>query len=163
MAGGPIFPFSAIPVTADDVFAYIIDTANIIGWEGLGVGDDTEVAGDAIWRLRFLVPPSLPTGTPKLHCIAVANATSGVSRTLVKWTSGAAETALAAVTAEDASDELTWAAGDDDQFKEFKRTLDATTVPAAGDVVHVDLTFEGGHANWTLAQISVWLATLIWE
>lgn len=161
--GGPIFPFSAIPVTAGDVFPYVLDTANFAHIEGPGLGADADVAGDAIWRLRFAMPLLLPSsGTLKLRLHAYADATSGVARFNPKWGATAAEEDQAALTAEGATD-VTWALGDDKQHKENKIVLDASAAPVAGDVVQVDLTFEGGHANFTLATKSLWIPSLIWE
>jgi hypothetical protein len=54
---------------------------------------------------------------------------------------------------------LTWAGGDNDKYKEAKITLTAT--PAGNDMLVVALTFNT--TNWTLAQVSTWLASIIWE
>jgi hypothetical protein len=55
---------------------------------------------------------------------------------------------------------LTWAAGDNDQYRELKITLDADT-PVAAEVIVMDLVFET--TSWTLAQVSTWPASLIGE
>ena len=162
MAGGPIYPVSAVPVTSGKVFPYIANVASEVDHlEGLGVM--ASVDGDAIWRLRFLMPPSIPSGTCKLWLLANADATSGDAKVNPKWDSVDAEadmTLAASLNAEGTST-ITWASGDDKQLKEATITLDATTAPAASEIVLLDLTFET--SSWTLAAISTWLAAIIWE
>ena len=46
------------------------------------------------------------------------------------------------------------------EYKELKITLDADT-PVAGEVIVLDLVFET--ASWTLAQVSTWQPTVIFE
>lgn len=161
MAGGPVFPHSAIPVTGGRVFpdVYVGAGANSRHDEGLGV--EASLGGDAIWRLRFQMPPSLPTGTGKLRLLALANATSGDARANPKWASVAAgEDPSSAVLNAEGTATVTWGAGDNDVYKETKIILDADTLVASEEVV-MDLTFET--ASWTLAQKSLWIASIIWE
>ncbi len=161
MAGGPIFPHSAFPATAAKVFPnfHVGAGANSKHDEGLGVM--ASVDADATWRLRFQMPPTLPTGTGKLRLLALANATSGVAKVNAKWASVAVEEdpSSATLNAETTST-VTWSAGDDDQYKELKVTLDADTL-VAGEEVVMDLVFET--TSWTLAQVSTWIASIIWE
>jgi len=162
MAGGPIYPYSAFPVTSDRVFAnvHIGAGANSKHEEGLGV--QASLGADAIWRLRFAMPPSsLPSGTCKLVIMALANATSGAAKINPKWASIAAEEApdTASLNAETVQT-ITWAAGDNDQYKQLKVALDADT-PVAGEHIAMDLTFET--SGWTLAQILTCNAYIIWE
>ena len=161
MAGGPIFPHSAFPVTADRVFPsfHVGAGANSKHDEGLGV--EASVGADSSWRLRFQMPPSLPTGTGKLRLLALANATAGNAKVNAKWASVAVEEdpSSATLNAEGTST-LTWGAGDADQYKELKVTLDADTI-VAGEEVVMDLVFET--ASWTLAAVSTWIASIIWE
>lgn len=159
MAGGPIFPHSAIPITSNRVFPNI-HAATAAHREGLGAM--ASVGADSIWRLWFQMPPSsLPSGTCKLLLRAVANATSGDAKVNAKWKSFAAEETFSSpsLNAEGTST-LTWGAGDNDQIKELKITLDADT-PVAGEEIIMDLTFET--TSWTLAQVSTWTASIIWE
>lgn len=161
MAGGPIFPHSAIPVTIDRVFPniHIGGGANSKHEEGLGV--QASVGADSIWRLRFQMPPSLPTGTGKLRLLALANATSGNAKVNPKWASVAPEESPSGATLNaEGTSTLTWGAGDNDQYKELKIILDADTLVASEEVV-MDLTFET--TSWTLAQVSTWIASIIWE
>jgi hypothetical protein len=55
---------------------------------------------------------------------------------------------------------VTWASGDEDVYKELKVTLDADTLVASEEVV-MDLVFET--TGWTLAVISCWIPSIIWE
>ncbi len=161
MAGGPIIPHSAFPVTAGRVFPnfHVGAGANSKHDEGLGV--EASVGADSTWRLRFQVPPSLPTGTGKLRLLALANATSGVAKVNPKWVSVAVEEDPSGATLNaEGTSTVTWGAGDNDQYKELKVTLDADTLVASEEVV-MDLVFET--TSWTLAQVSTWIASIIWE
>jgi hypothetical protein len=127
--------------------------------EGLGV--EASLGADSIWRLRFLMPPTLPSGTGKLRLLALANATSGAAKVNPKWASVAVEEDPSSATLQaETVQTLTWGAGDNDQYKELKVTLDADTL-VAGEVVVMDLTFET--SSWTLAQVSTWIASIWWE
>lgn len=162
MSGGPIFPNSAFPVTAGRVFpnVHVGAGANSKHDEGLGV--EASLGADAIWRLRFQMPPTtLPTGTGKLRLLALANATSGAAKVNPKWVSVAVEEDPSGATpVAETVQTVTWAAGDNDQYKELKVTLDADTL-VASEVVVMDLVFET--ASWTLAAVSTWQASVIWE
>ncbi len=161
MAGGPIFPHSAFPVTAGRVFPnfHVGAGANSKHDEGLGV--EASVGADSTWRLRFQMPPTLPTGTAKLRLLALANATSGVAKVNPKWASVAVEEDPSGATLNaEGTSTVTWSTGDNDQYKELKVTLDADTLVASEEVV-MDLVFET--TSWTLAQISTWVASIIWE
>lgn len=161
MAGGPIFPRSAYPVTAGRVFpnVHVGAGANSKHEEGLGV--EASVGADAIWRLRFQMPPTLPSGTCKLLLRALANATSNAAKVNPKWASVAAEEDPSGATLQaEGTGTVTWAAGDNDQYKELKITLDADT-PVGGEEIVMDLTFET--SSWTLAVVSTWIASVIWE
>lgn len=161
MAGGPIFPRSAVPITTDRVFAniHVGAGANSKHEEGLGV--QASVGADSTWRLRFQMPPSLPTGTGKLRLLALANATSGAAKVNPKWASVAVEEDPSGATLNaEGTGTVTWGAGDNDQYKELKVTLDADTLVASEEVV-MDLVFET--TSWTLAQISTWIPSIIWE
>jgi hypothetical protein len=155
--GGPIFPFSVKPDTAGKVFPNFGGSGS--DTEGLGVM--ASVDADATWKLRFQMPPVLPSATCKLRLWSIANATTGVAKVNPKWVSVAAEEDVdgAAVNAEGTST-VTWGAGDANVIKETKITLDADT-PVAAECIAMDLVFET--ASWTLAQVSTHLAAIIWE
>lgn len=162
MAGGPIFPHSAFPVTAGNVFPNFHTGAGANSKQDEGLGVAASIAADSAWRLRFLMPPTtLPTGTCKLRLLALANATSGDAKVNAKWVSVAPEESPSDATLiAEGTSTLTWGAGDNDQYKELKVTLDADT-PVASEVIVMDLTFET--ASWTLAQVSTWQACVVWE
>lgn len=161
MAGGPIFPHSAFPVTADRVFPnfHVGAGANSKHDEGLGV--EASVGADSTWRLRFQMPPSLPTGTGKLRLLALANSAVNVAKVNPKWASVAVEEDASSATLNaEGTSTLTWATDDEDVYKELKITLDADTLVASEEVV-MDLVFET--ASWTLAVVSTWIVSIIWE
>lgn len=161
MSGGPIFPNSVYPVTAGRVFPnfHVGAGANSKHDEGMGV--EASVGADSTWRLRFQMPPTLPTGTGKLRLLALANATSGNAMVNPKWASVAVEESPSGATpVAETVQTVTWGAGDNDQYKELKVTLDADTL-VAGEVVVMDLVFET--ASWTLAAVSTWIASIIFE
>lgn len=161
MAGGPIFPHSVFPVTADRVFPnfHVGAGANSKQDEGLGV--EASVGADSTWRLRFQMPPTLPTGTGKVLLRALANAVTGNAKVNPKWVSVAAgeDPSSAALNAEGVQT-ITWAAGDADDYKDTKVDLDADTLVASEEVI-MDLVFET--ASWTLAVVSTWIVSIIWE
>lgn len=162
MAGGPIFPHSAFPVDAGKVFERIHVGGGANSKHDVGMGVMASVDADATWRLRFAMPPtSLPSGTGKLRLLALAAATSGDAKINPKWASVAVEESPSGATLNaEGTTTLTWGAGDTDQYKETKITLDADTL-VAGEIVAMDLVFET--TSWTLAVFSNWIASIIWE
>ncbi len=162
MAGGPIFPCSVFPVTTDRVFPNIHVGAGSNSKHTQGLGVQASVGADSIWRLRFVMPPTaLPSGTCKLRLLALANATSNAAKVNPKWASVAAnEDPSAATLQAEGTTTVTWAAGGNDKFTETKITLDGDT-PVAGEIIAMDLVFET--SSWTLAVVSTWLASVIWE
>jgi len=163
MAGGPIFPHSVyLGGAAGRLFQNFHVGAGANSKQDEGIGVAASLAADSVAELRFQMPPtSLPTGTGKLRLLALANATSGSAKVNVKWVSVAVEEDPSAATpvAEGVAT-LTWGAGDNDQYKELKVTLDADTL-VAGEYVVMRLTFET--ASWDLAQVSTWQPSVIWE
>lgn len=161
MAGGPVFPVSAFPVTADRVFESVHVGGGANSKEDIGMGVEASVGADSIWRLRFKTPHVLPTGTAKLQLYALANATSGDAKVNAKWASVAPEESPSGATLNaEGTSTLTWASGDADVYKELEITLDADTI-VAQEMIVMDLTFET--TSWTLAQVSTWYAMIVWE
>ena len=163
MAGGPIFPNSAFPVTAGVLYPtfYVGDGANSKQDEGLGVADATTIVADSIWRLRFHMPPSLPTGTGKIRILAMADAVTGVLRLNPKWASVAVgEDPSSATLNAEGNNDITWSTNDDDEYQELKVDLDADTL-VASEVVVMDLTIVD--TGTTLAVASVLIPSIIWE
>ena len=158
MAGGPLFPISAVPLTSGKVFPVLYNGGSNDLEQMMGVMASLD--GDAVWRLAFKMPPSLPTGTPYMVLHARANATSGNAKPNVKWNNPAAEDDPGGSVNAEGVGTITWAGGDADVIKELKVQLDAITL-TAGRSVYVDLTFET--SAWTLAAQSGWQAFIIWE
>lgn len=162
MAGGPLFPFSAKP---DDTAGRLFPNWGGSGNDSEGMGVMASLSANAVWKLRFLMPTSLPTGTCKLCLDALANATSGSAKVNPKWASVAAadppteDPDAFTVTAEGTAT-YTWTTGYANEIYRQKIILDADTV-VAGEWLVMDLTFE--NTGWTLAAVSTWVASIIWE
>lgn len=138
-----------------------IGNTNSRPWPGLQV--DASIAADTIWYLKFELPEVLPGGQMKLRCRGLATAVAGVAKFNPKWAAidtEADENYDTATLNAEGTTTMTWAAGDSDTPKETKITLDAIA-PAAGDVIYVAMTFET--IGWTLAVVSTWDFSLIWE
>lgn len=134
----------------------LVGGANSKDEEGLGVA--ASIAADSTWRLRFHIPPTVPSGTAKLRLLALANATSGSAKVTVNDAVVAvgSSPSAASLTAESQAT-LTWTTVD--VYLESKVTLTPTMV--GNSVLVVDLVFNT--TGWTLAQVSTWIPTLIWE
>jgi hypothetical protein len=158
--GGPIFPHSAFPVTADVVYpnVHVGGGANSKHDEGMGVM--ASVDADGIWRLRFQMPATLPTGTLKLKLVGIANASTGNAKVNPKWNGvGEAEDPSAA-TLNTATGVQTIAFTAVDDYKTTYISLTGGTLAAKDELV-MDLTFET--SSWTLAAVSTWIASIVWE
>lgn len=156
MAGGPIFPRSAYPVTAGRVFPNFHAATNA---HCQGLGYEASVGADSTWRLWFQMPPTFPTGTMKLLLRCIANASSGAAKLNPKWKSfAAAETVSSPSLNAEGVATVTFTAID--QFVETKITLDADT-PVAGEEIILDLV--GETSGWNLAQVLTVVASIIWE
>lgn len=163
MAGGPIYPSSGpyITDTAGRAFPnwYTGAGGNAAATEE-GIGVKASLDADTTVQYRFPVPPALPTGTLKLRALFLANATSGTIKYTVKDGTCPAATSPSGVSlTSETQSSLTWAAGDNDKYKEVKTTLTAS--PAANDMLVVAVTFQT--TSWTLAQVLTGLFSIIWE
>lgn len=162
MAGGPILPNSLYPGdTTGRLFPSFYGGAGgnaAARDEGMGVM--ASLSANATWELRFLMPPTIPSGTLKLRLLALANAATGDAKVTVSDAAVAAgaSPSAATLTAETQAT-VTWGASDNDKYKEAKITLSAT--PAGNDILVVAVTFN--NTGWTLAQVSTWIASIIWE
>lgn len=162
MAGGPIAPHSIyLGGGSGDLFANVhAGAGGNASSHDEGIGVAASIAADRTAELRFMVPPSIPSGTMKLLLRALANATSGTANVTVKdaiVASGASPSAATLTSETQAS--ITWAAGDNDKYKDAKVTL--TPTPTANSELAVALAFNT--TGWTLAQVSTWQTFLIWE
>ena len=149
-------PFSMVPITAGKVFA-----SNLTTEYPLSLCYIASLDADAIWRLYYRMPPSLPTGTGKLLIHAQANATTGDAKINVKWKSYAATEvpAAASLNAETVST-ITFATTAY-RLTELKVTLDADTL-VGGELVMLDMT--GETSSWTLAAtLGILPPPIIWE
>lgn len=161
MAGGPIFPHSEFSNNTLRVYPNIHSGAGANSKYDEGWGVEASLSIDSPLRLRFAMPPVLPTGTCKLRLLALANATTGNAKVNPKWVSVAAEEDPSSATpVAEGTQTVSWGAGDNDQYKELKVTLDADTV-VASEVIVMDILFET--SSWTLAAISTWIPMIIWE
>ena len=156
MAGGPLLPCSAKPITAGRVFPNFL-TAEMP--ESLGF--EASLGADSIWRLFYRLPPTLPSGTGKLLLACQANATTGNAKLNAKWKSyGANEVPAAADLTAEGVATISFATTAY-RLTETKITLDADTL-VGGELVMLDLV--GETSSWTLAQIlGVLLPPILWE
>lgn len=168
MAGGPIYPSSAfINDTAGLVFPNFHSGAGGNASpvdEGYGVA--ASLSADKVLELRFPMPPTLPTGTLKLRILALANATSGVAKLTVSdgvatpaASPAASGNPSAATLTGETQTTITWAASENDRYKEAKVTL--TAAPSGNDQLVVAITFNT--TGWTLAQVGTFMFSVIWE
>lgn len=125
-----------------------------------GIQVKASLDADSTVEFRFAVPPIVPSGTLKARLIFLANATSGTIKFTVQdaTVSVGASPSAASLTSETQSS-LTWAAGDNDKYKEIKVTL--TAAPVGNDELVIAVKFQT--TSWTLAQILTALITIIWE
>jgi hypothetical protein len=169
MAGGPLLPSSIYVGGASgnlSVNTYVGTTATgtgaVAGYSALeGVSVIASLGADAAAVLQFNIPPIIPTGTLKLRLLAMANATSGAAKLDIIDANTAANAAIGAsnFTTEAGSPTISQTWTTVDVLVENKVTL--TTAATAGGVYTVILNFKT--SGWTLAQASVWQASLIWE
>jgi hypothetical protein len=162
MSGGPVYhlpPYTAD--TAGNAFpSFYAGGGGNAAPTDYGLGIAASLGSDVTWQLRFPMPPSIPSGTLKLRLLGLANASSGNAKVTVKDVNvaAAASHSAASVTSETQAT-VTWGAGDADKYKETKITLTAS--PSGNDMLVVGLTFNT--SGWTLAAVSTWIATIIWE
>jgi hypothetical protein len=119
--------------------------------------------GDSEWDVEFEMPPSLPTGTAKLRLRAQANANTGAAKINPLWASfdpGTNENPDTITLTAETTSTITWSTGNEDDDMEVKITLDADTI-VAGECIKMHIRFET--SSWTLAQVSTWVASIIWE
>lgn len=162
VTGGPIFPSTEpYPITNASAFPTIYTGGGSGSKTTVAMGVAASIGADTTWRLKFVLPGTLPSGTCKLVLWAMANATSGNAKVNPKWGSCAVEEDPSSTTlSAEGTSTQTWGAGDTDQIKQLKITLDADT-PVAGEMIVMDLVFET--SSWTLAALSAWLAFVIFE
>ena len=161
MAGGPILPSSLyLGGASGNLFPNFYIPATNTNTAGAleGIGVVASLGSDAPVVLQFNLPESIPTGALKLRCLAMANATSGVAKLTVSDGQTAAGSNIGATTLT-AETQLsqTWATAD--IIVENKITL--TTSPSANDILTILAKFNT--SGWTLAAVSTWQFSLVWE
>jgi hypothetical protein len=162
MASGPIMPSSIYLGGASgnlypNFYIPATNTNTAGALEGIGVV--ASLGADAPAVLQFNMPEAIPSGTLKLRCLAMANATSGVAKLTVKDASTSAGSNIGATTLTTETQlSQTWATAD--ILVENKITLTATA-PTANQILTVLATFNT--ASWTLAAASTWQFSLVWE
>lgn len=160
MAGGPILPSSVyLGGAAGLLFPnfYIPATNTNAAGAIEGIGVIASLTADAPAILQFNMPEAIPTGTFKLRCLAMANATSGVAKLTVSDKNVAAGASLGTSTL-NAETQLsqTWATAD----ILVENLITLTTAPSANDIVTVKAVFNT--TGWTLAAVSTWQFSCVW-
>lgn len=161
MSGGPLLPTSvylggASGNLSPNFYVPATNTNNAGAIEGVAVAGS--LGSDAPCVLQFNIPESIPTGTLKLRCLAMANATSGVAKLTVKDKNVAAGNSLGTSSLNTETQiSQTWATAD--VLVENKVTLASS--PSANDILTVLVTFNT--SGWTLSAVSTWQFTIVWE
>lgn len=163
MAGGPIGPSTVyLGGASGNLFPnFYAGAGGNASSHDEGIGVAASLASTSVAELRFPMPPSIPTGTLKLMVRCLANATSGTALFTVSDAScgnGVSPSGLSLTSETQAS--VTWAAGDNDKYKDTKVSL--TTSPAANDSLVVALTFNST-GGWSLAQTLTAMTWVLWE
>lgn len=160
MAGGPLFPSSiGYPSNGLVYPGYHIGTTNSRQWGGHKAV--ASLGSDAVLELVFEMPQSLPTGTGKLRVTAIADATSGNAVINPGWASLAVGEDYDTISMNaEGNTTITWSTGDDEELLESLITLDADTL-VADEFTVMQITFVS--ASWTLAAISTFTMSIIWE
>jgi hypothetical protein len=165
MAGGPILPSSIYVGGASGSLSptfYVPGTnTNSAGAiEGIGVVSSLALTVSAV--LQFNLPESIPTGVFKCRTLGWANATAGNAVITLNDGQTAVGANIGATTlSPETQFTFTWAAAQNDIIKENKTNL--TTVPTANNILTIRVDYVGAGAVWTLAQLSVFQHSLVWE
>lgn len=155
--GGSIHPFSAFPSTGDGAPGFhVISTTNFI--EGLKVA--ASITTDIVWHLAFKMPPTLPSGTMKLVLELISAAITGNAKVNPSWEGYASGEVPADVTGSAEGVSTIASPTTANQLLVTKITLDAGTI-AAADILYMQLLFDA--TSWTLASVSTWMPSVIWE
>jgi hypothetical protein len=162
MAGGPLLPSSMyLGGASGNLFPNFYIPATNTNTAGAleGVGVVASLAADAPAVLQFNMPEVIPTGTLRLRILAMANATSGVAKLTIKdaSTSPGSNIGVTSLTTESQLSQ-TWTTAD--ILVENKIALTAAA-PTANQITTILATFNT--ASWTLAAVSTWQFSLVWE
>jgi len=161
MASGPIFPHSSFPTTSDAFPNFHV--AGNSHDEGLGVSASLSV--NTIWRLRFQMPTTIPSGTMKLLLRALsAPGATQAAKVNPKWAIvDTQESPNVTLDAEGVTTvDWTGSGNEDNEYLDTKINLDAHAYsPSSNAELVMDLVFEND--GWTLATVSTWIVSIIWE
>ena len=171
MAGGPLLPSSIYVGGAAGNLSPQFYIGTVASGSGAAAGYSamegiaavasltTAVAAQAV--LQFNLPEVIPTGTMKLRTLAMAAATTGAATWAVHDAVTAAGAAIgASAFTTEATQTITWAAGNTDQLLENKQTL--TPAAVSNSILTIVIVYAPA-ANFTLAQTSVWQFSVVWE
>ena len=155
MPGGWLPWRSAVPAVGSAFSTiYVGPGAHSKEEEGLGVA--ASLIADAVWRLKFRMPPGSQTGLPKLRltCITSGTGTAVVAPRIATIAMGGnpSTTPLVSLGAQNI-------VAIQDGYKEFLFPLPSWAVTPS-NVLAVDLVFTA--SGWTLNQTSVWQAEIGW-
>jgi hypothetical protein len=161
MAGGPVAPVSAVPVSRQ-AFRGTFTGSGANSKHEIGLAVQGNLSSDAVWRLRFPVPVSVPPGFLHIRLTGLSIAQSNnVVRVNVKWNIARPEISASGLAMEpEGVRELIWGAGDNHTYKTLHILLDAVTGVQAGDIIVVDLTFEASSS--TINDPQFYQVHLVW-
>jgi len=125
----------------------------------LAVSGTIDGTADVDWELTFDIPNVLPSGTPTFKLRSQANSTSQVVRVEISWVAVARTTAYGTTKTSEGEQNITLS-GTANTPVETSITLDATTVPAAGQRLEVNIRFHGTDAAWTANVKSLYKLSL---
>lgn len=164
MAGGPLFPHSISFLKGTGrAFPNMHEGGtNTRHIEGIGI--EASLSADTIVELAFQLPKAFPTGTAKLLLREISDVgATQAAKVNPKWglaTHGENPDTIT-LTAEGTST-VSLTSAENDELFDTEITLDANSLTGAeGEELIMDLTFET--TGWTLAVVSTWVASIIWE
>lgn len=160
MAGGPFFPVSiAYPSTGNAFPGIISGGTNARQWHCTVLS--SSIAADVTVELEWAMPNNLPSGTAKLQIETRSNATSGSCNLTPSWVSIAEGENFDTISLNsEGSTNISHGAGDNDDRKIAKVTLDADTV-VAGETIRMHIVWAT--SGFTYTNITGWQFSIIWE
>jgi hypothetical protein len=167
MPGGPLLPSSINVGGANGNLSptFYYPATNTVANQGVieGIGVVASLGAIASAQLQFNMPEAIPTGTLKLRLLAMANATSGIAYWQIQDGATSAGNSIGTASLNTESNQsTTWTTAD--VLVETKQNL--TVSPSTNQIVTVIINFaqqSGSLQAFTLAQQSVWQASLVWE
>ena len=158
MAGGPIFPFSAVANDTTGQITIGTHVGSARNFEGMRVADASTLSANRTFNLLFAMPVgSLPSGQLKLQVWATANATSGNLVLNPQW---ALSNSYDSVSLNDEGNMSAITFSTAHVIVEQTISLDAIT-PTADSILVMNLIVVD--ASTTVAAVSTFQAMLIWE